>query len=65
MIDLAHGHEARVDDLAVDDDRARAALALATALLRAGQAQVFAQRVEQPAHAGHIEHNAAPLTVSS
>ena len=50
-VDLTHRHETRVDDLSVDDDRARAALALAAAFLCAGQAEILAQRVEQPAHA--------------
>ena len=50
-VDLADGHEARVDDRAVEEDRAGAALALAAALLRAGQAEVLAQDVEQAAHA--------------
>jgi hypothetical protein len=35
-VDLADGHEARIDRSAVDQDRAGAALALAAALLRAG-----------------------------
>ena len=51
-LDLADRHEAAVDDRAVDEDRAGAALAFAAALLRAGQAEVLAQHVEEPAHAG-------------
>src|SRR5262249_59961032 len=45
---LAGGDQARVDRLAVEQHGARAALALATALLGAGQPQVLAQDVEQP-----------------
>ena len=52
-IDLADGHQAGVHHLAVEEHRAGAALALAAALLGAGQAEVLAQHVEQPAHAGH------------
>ena len=44
---LARRDEARVDDLAVEHHRARAALAFAAALLRAGEPQVLAQHVEQ------------------
>ena len=40
-------HQARVDALAVDDDRARAALPDEAALLRAGQPEVVAQDLEQ------------------
>ena len=39
--------EARTDDLAVQPDGAGAALALLAAVLRAGQAEPFAQRAEQ------------------
>src|SRR5947209_1174277 len=44
---LRDGDEATVDQLAVHDDGARAALALAAALLRAGEFQPLPQRVEQ------------------
>ena len=54
-LDLAHRHQARVDHRAVDQHRARAALALAAALLGAGQAQVLAQHVEQAAHARGVQ----------
>ena len=54
-VDLADRHEAGVDDGAVDEDRARAALAFAAALLRAGQPEVLAQDVEQAAHPGHVD----------
>src|SRR6185503_15545096 len=47
-VDLARGDDARVDRLAVDEHRARAALALAAALLAAGEPEVVAQDVEQP-----------------
>jgi hypothetical protein len=39
--------EARIDPPAVDDDRAGAALTAVTALLGAGQIQVFAQKVQK------------------
>ena len=39
--------EARVDPAAIDEDGARAALAVIAAFLAAGELQVFAQRVEQ------------------
>ena len=51
-LDLADRHEAAVDDLAVEQHRARPALALAAALLGPGQAEVQAQDVEQAAPAG-------------
>src|SRR5438270_38087 len=44
-LDLREGDEATVDKFAVHDDRARAALALAAALLRAGEFQLLAQHV--------------------
>ena len=53
------GHQAGVDHRAVDQHRAGAALALAAALLGAGQAEVLAQHVEQPAHAGDLDLDAA------
>src|SRR5690242_4952344 len=46
-IRLACRDEARVDDLAVEQHRARTALALAATFLRAGEAAVLAQHVEQ------------------
>src|SRR4051812_13745625 len=55
-IDLAHGDEAGVDELAIDEDRARAALAFAAALFRAGEAEVFAEHVEQPLQGRRVEH---------
>ena len=44
---LRDGHEARVDELAVDEHGARATLALAAPLLGPGQREVLAQKVEQ------------------
>ena len=44
---LGREHEARVDAPVVDEHRARAALADEAALLRAGQAEVVAQDLEQ------------------
>src|SRR4029077_3769056 len=40
-------HQARADDLAVEDDGARAAIARAAAFLAAGQVELVAQHVEQ------------------
>ena len=57
-VDLADRDEAADDDLAVDEHRAGAALALAAALLRPGQAEVLAQDVEQPAHPRHVDLDA-------
>ena len=54
-IDLGHGHETTVYYLAVDDDGARATLALATAFLCAGKLQLFPQHVEQPRHRKHLD----------
>src|SRR2546423_5187550 len=44
---LREGDETTVDENSTDDDRARAALALAAALLRAREFQLLAQNVEQ------------------
>jgi hypothetical protein len=49
-LDLAHRDQARVNDGAVDQDRARATLALAAALLGAGEAEVLAERIEEAPH---------------
>src|SRR3990170_4934600 len=49
---LAEGDEAADHRLAVEQHRAGAAFALATALLRAAQAEVLAQHVEEAPHAG-------------
>ena len=54
-VDLADRHEARVDDRAVDEDRARAALPFPAALLRAGQPEILAQDVEQAPHPGRVD----------
>ena len=40
-------HEARADELAVEQHRARAALALLAGVLRTGQAEPLAERVEE------------------
>ena len=56
-LDLRQRHQAAVDDLTVDQHRAGAALALAAALLGAGQTEVLAQRVEQAAHARGVERD--------
>ena len=56
-----HGQgQAGLDPLAVDQDRARAALAPVTALLGAGQAEPLAQRVEQ----GHPRLDGEPVPLS-
>src|SRR6185436_13445538 len=49
-LDLRERHQTRVDRQAVDQHRARAALAFAAAFLGAGQVTVFAQHVEKPRH---------------
>ena len=63
-LDLADRDEARIDRRAVEQDGAGAALALAAALLRAGQGEVLAQDVEQAAHARDVDLDAGvALTV--
>ena len=47
---LQDRRQAAVDQLAVEEHRARAALPLAAAFLGAGQVQLLAQHVEQPRH---------------
>src|SRR6185503_2322221 len=54
-LDLADRHEAGIDDLAVEDHRAGPALPFPAALLRASEAEILAQDVEQPAHPGHVD----------
>ena len=53
-VGLVGHHQAGVDGLAVEDDGAGAALALAAAFLGARQAAVLAQHVEQPLHRRHF-----------
>jgi len=48
VFDLAHRHEAAIDDFAIDEYRARPALAFAASFFGAGFAEVFAQHVEEP-----------------
>ena len=60
-LDLADRDEAAVDDLAVDEDRARPALALAAAFLRPGQAQVQAQDVQEAAPARDRDLDGSPV----
>src|SRR5262249_30251345 len=60
-IALPGGDQARVDGLAVEHHGARAALALAAALLGAGQPQILAQHVEQPLPRRYVDR--APLAV--
>ena len=52
-------HEARADDLAVEVDRARSALALLACVLRSGEIEMLAQRVEQALALPHAVHLAA------
>src|SRR5215469_16049653 len=49
LVTIMHHRErqAAIDALSVDDDRAGAALSLVAALLRAGQPEILAQRIEQ------------------
>ena len=61
---LRDRHEARVHRLAVDEHRARAALAFAASFLGAGQPAVLAQHVEQTLHRMRRRRVIAlPLTV--
>jgi len=52
---LQHGHKAAVHQFAVHAHRAGPAFAFAAALLRSGQAQVFAQHVEETLHRWHMQ----------
>src|SRR5262249_11797105 len=56
VLDLGDGDQARDDRLAVDQHGARAALAFAAALLRAGEPEVLAQHVEQALERVDVEH---------
>ena len=60
-VDLAERHHARVDDLAIEQDGARPALALAAPLLGTCEVQVFAQDVEQAAHAWRLDLHAVAV----
>ena len=60
-VDLADRHETRVDDHPVDEDRAGAALALAAALLGAGEIEILAQHVEEAAHPRSLHLHALPV----
>ena len=60
------GHQARGDEPAVDLDRAGSALALLAAVLGAGEAEAFAQHVEQRlAEPGVGDGPSVPLTRST
>ena len=61
--DLRDRHQARVHRHAVDQHRARAALAFAAAFFRAGQRAVLAQHVEQALHRMDGSSIRAPFTV--
>jgi hypothetical protein len=57
-LSTAHLHnwnQATVNDLTVDDHRARATLTLATTFLGSSQLQLVAQDVEQPRHRKHLD----------
>src|ERR1043166_3471569 len=60
-LDLRDGDEATIDQLAVEDDGARAAFALAAALLRARELQPLAQRVEQARQRVGFERHGLPV----
>src|SRR5207249_9424539 len=47
---LQGGNETAVRELAVDDDRTRAAFALAASFLDPGEVEIFAQHVQEPCH---------------
>jgi hypothetical protein len=52
-VGLPREHQARVDDLAVRDDRARAAVADVASELGAGEIEVFPQQLEERRFRGH------------
>ena len=54
-------HQARTDELAIEDDRARSTFALFAGVLRAGEGQVVAQNVKQALPPGDV--GGALLTV--
>src|SRR5207237_9663326 len=60
-LDLADGDETGIDQLAVDQHRAGAALALAAAFFRAGEAEIFAQDVEQTFQRRRLETARDPV----
>ena len=62
---LPHGNEAAQDEVAVDDDGARPALALAATLLDAGEAARLAQEVEKARERLDLGARRLPLRVSS
>src|SRR5690242_4778214 len=61
IADLIRRDEARVHGQSVEVDGAGAALALAAALLRAGQPQPIAERVQQAVGRIHVNRNLLPI----
>jgi hypothetical protein len=47
---LQRGHEATVDEQAIDFNGASAALPFTAAFFRAGEASLFTQNIEEPSH---------------
>jgi hypothetical protein len=60
-VGLAGQNQTGVHRAAVEQNRARAALAFATAFLGAGQAAVVAQHIKQTRAAGHVERDRAAV----
>src|SRR5205823_1193967 len=58
---VERGNEAAVDERAVDDDRARAALALAAPLLRPRELELLAEHVEEPRHGMRADRHRAAV----
>src|SRR6185503_16339220 len=54
---LTHRDEATIHDLTVDQDRAGTTLTFAASFLRAGEAELLPQHVEQPARAKDVERD--------
>src|SRR5262245_57689805 len=54
-VNLSERHETRIDGQAVDQDCARAALALTTPFFGAGEAALVPQHIEKPRHGMHAQ----------
>ena len=60
-LDLLHRRQAALDQLAVDEHRAGAALAGAAAFLVAGELQLLAHEIDQPVVIGHVAADLAAV----
>src|ERR1041384_1630384 len=56
-VHLANRYETGVDDFAVDDHRASAALSFTATFFRSSQAQVFAKHIKQPLHGRRLNRS--------